>query len=443
MEISGSSLSLGHANLSLVRPVESGSRPTERAGESHELRHDHHHGRKRGHGTALHAFRQELRIALKAQFRVEVGTGHGAYLANQEPTAPDDVADEALGVAKQVVAQSPTTASRSLIQFRSRVEESVNMVRQTVSDQDDMTEVDQAVARVDGGLSEMEEQAAATKAASSSVLEVDMRTKQRSKISIRTQEGDIVKLSLKQVSEFSASSSQSIEGKSASSETEIEFSSRSRMVMKVRGDLSEAELGAIEGVLGQAQQMADAFFGGDIGAAFESAGGFQFDNEQLANVNMRFRMGQVSNISYSETVVPAALVEKPTPAVDAAVTQPVMPAATPEVAPAIEAAPAVAAQAPVADDAIGVETAVDDAPAAAIPRDAISGFFEMVGNFLRSVSEGFEGESGNAIINYQYSESFKLSLLQSVIHAVAPDDASVAADLAVDALGQMNEVESE
>ena len=434
MEISGSSLSLGHANLSPVRPVESGSRPAERAGESHELRHDHQHGRKRGHGTALHAFRHELRIALKAQFRAELGTGHGAYLTNQEPTGPDDIADEALGVAKQVVAQSPTTASRSLIQFRSRVDESVNMVRQTVSDQDDMADVDQAVARVDGGLSEMEEQAAATKAASSSVLEVDMRTRQRSKISIRTQEGDIVKLSLKQVSEFSASSSQSIEGNTASSETEIEFSSRSRMVMKVRGDLSAAELGAIEGVLEQAQQMADAFFGGDIGAAFESAGGFQFDNEQLANVNMRFRMRQVSNISYSETVVPAALVENSAPAVDAPV--------TPAVTPAVEATPAVAAQAPVADDAIAVETAVDDAPAAAIPRDAISGFFEMVGNFLRSVSEGFEGASGNAIINYQYSESFKLSLLQSVIHAVAPDDASVAADLAVDALGQMSEVEN-
>ena len=83
MEISGTSLSLGYANSSAVRSIESGHRPADRAGESHELRHDHHHGRKRGHGTALHAFRQELRIALKVQFRAELSTGHSAYLGNQ------------------------------------------------------------------------------------------------------------------------------------------------------------------------------------------------------------------------------------------------------------------------------------------------------------------------------------------------------------------------
>ena len=85
------------------------------------------------------------------------------------------------------------------------------------------------------------------------------------------------------------------------------------MVMKVRGDLNEAEMGAIQGVLGQAQEMADAFFGGDIGAAFSAAGGFTFDNEQLANVNMRFRMRQVSNISYTQTVGPTALPQNPAP----------------------------------------------------------------------------------------------------------------------------------
>jgi hypothetical protein len=336
------------------------------------------------------------------------------------------------------VAQSPTTAAKSLIEFRSRVQESVEVARQTVVSQDDMEDVDQAVIKVDDGIAAMEEEVLATRASSSSILEIDTRTKQRSNIMIRTQEGDVVKLSLRQFSELSASSSQSSEGNTASSETEIEFSSRSRMVLKVRGDLNEAELGAIQGVLGQAQEMADAFFGGDIGAAFNAAGGFTFDNEQLANVNMRFRMRQVSNISYQETVAPAALPND----------------TTPQIAPAPVAEPAqtVAADTPVTDDAVAVRApaaevpAVDESPAnaePAIPGDALNGFFEMVGSFLRSVSAGFEGLADNSHVRFQYSESFKLSLLQSVIHAAAPDDAGDAANVAVDALGQLNEVESE
>jgi hypothetical protein len=385
----------------------------------------------------LHVFRQELRLSLRAQFRADFGASQAAYVTNQEPAKPDDVADEALGVARQVVAQSPNTAAKSLIQFRSRVSESVDVARQTVASPDDMKDVDQAVVKMDEGITSMEEDAAATKASSSSVLEIDTRTRQRSSIKIRTQEGDIVKLSLKQFSELSASSGQATEGNKSSSETEIEFSSRSRMVMKVRGDLNEAEMGAIQGVLGQAQEMADAFFGGDIGAAFEAAGGFTFDNEQLARVNMRFRMRQVSNISYKETIAPAAIAKEPAP----------------QIAPAPQAEPAqtTTASKPVADDPVAVaapvvEASVVEAPDTdakpTFPSDALSGFFEMVGSFLRSVSEGFEGAGANSSIRYQYSESFKLSLLQSVIQTVAPDDANSAAKNAVEAIEQMKETEA-
>jgi len=197
----------------------------------------------------------------------------------------------------------------------------------------------------------------------------------------------------------------------------------------VRGDLNEAEMGAIQGVLGQAQEMADAFFGGDIGAAFNAAGGFTFDSEQLSNVNMRFRMRQVSNISYKETVAPAALPKDTT----------------------AESVQAIAAHAPVADVGAAVQAPVAEAPAVdepvaaakpTFPTDALSGFFEMVGSFLRSVSEGFEGVADNSSIRFQYSESFKLSLLQSVIHAVAPDDANSAAETAVEAIEQMKETEA-
>jgi len=444
MDTTGISASISSSNMLQVRPLDDGNDKVDGTRKSHDVprhhRHPSHAGHKLGRGAALQVFRQELRMSLKMQFRAEFGQSQSAYAANQEPAGPGDVADEALGAAKQIVARSPARAAKSLISFRANVQQSLDVARSTVSEQDDMADVDHAVAKVDKGLAEMEEKAAATKESSSSVLDVDMRTKQRSSIKIRTQEGDIIKLSMRQVSEFSASSSQSIDGDSAATESEIEFSSRSRMVMKVRGDLNEAELGAIEAVIEQAQQMADTFFGGDIGAAFETAGAFEFDSEQLANVNMRFRMRQVASISYAETVTRSALPDDTAPPIGPAVTVD----STPKPAQASESV------APVADDVAAVETPVadvapvDDEVAAetpAIPADAMSGFFEMVGNFLRSVSEGFEGGFGNTTIRFQHSESFKLSLLQSVIHAVAPDEASDAADAAVEAIGHMNEVE--
>ncbi|NNE34932.1 MAG: hypothetical protein HKN13_06835 [Rhodothermales bacterium] len=63
--------------------------------------------------------------------------------------------------------------------------------------------------------------------------------------------------------------------------------------------------------------------------------------------------------------------------------------------------------------------------------DPLKGLFEMVGNFLRSTSEAFGDSNGDSSIRYRYSESFKLSLLQSVINTVAPDESGAAADAAV------------
>jgi len=205
-------------------------------------------------------------------------------------------------------------------------------------------------------------------------------------------------------------------------------------MLKVDGDLNESELAAIQNVFAKAEQIADEFFGGDIGAAFNMVQGFEFDSEQLAKVNMRFRMREVSRISYSETRTTAG------PAVEAI--------SEPQSAPEASAiaAPAAASSTVPAAEPVAVALPVD-APAApkplppvAEPVDtaALSRFFESVGTFLRSVSEGFSIESGGASFKYQYSESFKLSLLQSVINTTAPDDSPDAAANANAVIEQMS-----
>ncbi len=421
MEISGISTSLDSTSRS-SSVLNAGFESTQKNGEVLKQRQHHDHHYRASRGRALSAFRQELRVSLKAEFHARFSASQQGYAGNQGNVRPVEVADEAVGVARQVVARSPGNAVASLMALRARVQQSASAVQAAVSDPRELADVDDAVARVDDGLVKLEDEAANTRESSTTVLDVDLRRKQQSRIKIRTQEGDIVKLSLKRVDRMSATDTASTDGINSESRTEVEVSSRSRMMLKVDGDLNESELAAIQNVFAQAEQIADEFFGGDIGAAFNMVQGFEFDSEQLARVNMRFKMREVSRVAYSETRTIAAPTVEPSP-VSQSTPEPVVmaspsaiPAATPAVEPsAVETPVATTDPKPQAPQAESVDTA------------ALSQFFETIGTFLRSVSEGFTIENGGASFKYQYSESFKLSLLQSVINTAAPDDSSDAA----------------
>ncbi|MDH3768557.1 MAG: hypothetical protein OES99_08900, partial [Gammaproteobacteria bacterium] len=71
------------------------------------------------------------------------------------------------------------------------------------------------------------------------------------------------------------------------------------------------------------------------------------------------------------------------------------------------------------------DTQVSETPVAT-PADpsALSDFFELLSDFLRSVSNGFDLDSGNGSFRYFYSESFKLEILKAVIHTAAPAEST-------------------
>lgn len=403
---------------------------------------DRCHGRGHGGCHSLGVFRQELRYSLKMQFHAKFASTQQSYIQNADPVSADDVAAEALGTAKQIVAAQPSQSSKALISMKASVREAASFAQQTVAADDDATELDAAVAKIDDGLDQMADDAAAVKESKTSVLDVNMRTKQRSSIRIRTQEGDIVRFDLKQVSHMSASDVAVSNEDGMASSTAVEMSSRSRMSIKVKGDLNESERLAIQAVFDQAQQMADDFFGGDIAAAFDAAQGFEYDSEQLARVNLRFRMRQSSNISYSETVStqsrpaiasaaqpsqaepPALTAANPAPATD----MPVATAVTDTTQPVVSNEEAVAApEVPSAAE----PPALDDS--------ALSGFFDLVSDFLRSIGDGFEYASGDSAFRLHYSESFKLELLRTVINAAAPagaEDAAATADAVIGSVAE-------
>ena len=383
-------------------------------------------------GRALGIFRAQLRISLQARFFTQFSANLPNYARLQQPDNADGVAAEALGAAKQVVAESPTTAAKSLVRFRSDVRETASFVRQIVEADDDIDEVDDAVNKIDDGIDELDVDIARNRESSASVLEVDTRLKQRSTIRIRTQEGDIVKLDLKRIDSLSARDAMVSNEDGFVTSTEVALSSRSRMMMRVKGDLNESELAAIQGVFAQAEEIANQFFGGDIGAAFNVVQGFEFDTEQLARVNMRFRMREVSNVSYVErtTAQPAPLPQQPV--VDAGLEPVPGPVIQPIGEPIVRSPKDPVFKQPVMpvteaplDDAPVAEAPVSDA--AAIDTTSIATFFDLLSGFLRSIGDGFEVDGGKSGFRFHYSESFKLELLKSVIFAVAPEESATAA----------------
>lgn len=407
---------------------------TQATEQSHRARGHHH----RQHSRALGVFHQELKLALSARFRSVFFASQPNYSEAKGAATPDDVAAEALVAAKQVVNDAPVSASRALITFRQKVEEAASITRETVGADDGLVDVDGAVGRVNEGLDDLEGEAAKNVESSTSILAVDSRTRERSSIRIRTQEGDIVKFHLKRAENLSATDTAFSTNGTSGSTTQVEISSRSRMVLRVDGDLNEAELAAIQNVFTRAESIADEFFNGDLSAAFDLAAGFEYDTDQLARVRMGFRSRQVTNISYSEIrtrqldpIIAPERIERPDPGrhdvkIDAGpvlADRPVDAARSPEtVALAPEEAPPVEA------------SVVADQPAAPAPSDnAIAQFFDLLSSFMRSVGEGFESNTAidSANVKYHFSSSFKLEILKSVFQVVAPDESADSASNAV------------
>lgn len=444
MNISGISTSVSANSFASSSTAGTDFHRSERMEGTREPRHEHengHHGKSRK-GLALSVFKQELHIALKAHFHAKFAVMQQGYARQQESVTSDDVAEEALGAAKQLVAEEPTKAAKSLISFRAKVEETASYVRETVGDYDDVAEVDDAVTKVDQGLSKLEDEVAVNRESSASVLAVDTRSKQRSTIQIRTQEGDIVKLSLKRIDSTSASDVAYSNNEISLTSTEVAVSSRSRMMLKVEGDLNESEMAAIQNVFAQAESIADEFFSGDVSAAFNIAQGFEFDTAQLARVNIGFRMSQVSNVSYAEAVRPATIAPALEPAVEQVPSVPVAPTSALDPVMTSTNAAAPVAEQPVTFD--GENVAETIAPAESVETgapfaDALSIFFEQLTAFIRTVGEGFTVESASASYSYHYSESFKFNLLKAVMHTVAPSDAGIAAEIAEAVIDQISE----
>ena len=401
-------------------------------------------------GRALEVLRKELMMSGAAESKPY----YCDCLDYKPVLTSDDVAAAALQDVKQSVSSNADVSSFALLRFRQRVQSAAAVTQQSVGGDADIDEVGKALGKIESGLETLDADAARNVESSASVLAIDSRQRQRSTIRIRTQEGDVVRLDIKRASQFSARDVAVSDENGEASRTEVSASSRSRLNFTVRGDLNEAEFAAIQSVFAQAESIAGEFFDGDLGAAFSQASGLEFDAGQLARVKLRFRSSEVTNTTYAQTVTrtpapaastPAApqpadipaVVSNPAPAATDAKAEPVIAAPVePEVA-VTEPAPAVE-QAPVASGG-NVPGALD------LGSDTFLRFFDLLGDFLRGVADGFERAAGGkgestdaATLKFHFSQSFKLQVFKSVLQVAAPDEsaenATTLASALIDAL---------
>lgn len=143
------------------------------------------------------------------------------------------------------------------------------------------------------------------------------RRSERTALHIKTQEGDTVRLKIKASESLSVAATQDDDDGKTVSELELQARSRTRISFRVRGDLNEQEMAAIQAVIAQAGTMAENFFSSDTEGVFAMASALEIDATQLANVRIRMKTSEQLTYPMAENL-PARLAEPPTPVPESA-----------------------------------------------------------------------------------------------------------------------------
>lgn len=106
-------------------------------------------------------------------------------------------------------------------------------------------------------------------------------------LNVKTQDGDDVIITFSKQSDYQSS----IGGYADTSGSALSFSmdrtESSDYRFSVEGDLDEAEIGALQRLIKDVNEIADDFFDGDIQTAFAQASEFRMDKTELASMNLQ------------------------------------------------------------------------------------------------------------------------------------------------------------
>lgn len=258
--------------------------------------------------------------------------------------------------------------------------------------------------------------------------------KQKTKLEIVTQEGDIVKLSLRTRLTTTLSCAAVNGANGTASAVQGTTIVGSKLELSVEGNLNSEEVAAIRDVLVAVEQLAADFFSGDVAAAFAAASDLGIDGEQLASVAIKMSARQrITTTGFLSQPVAGNVPPAPQPAladpstvapVDASPAAPAtpLPAATPE-------APAAAPTGPAA-------TLPPDAAAPAVTAVPVAAESPIgsIGRYLTQVLRGLSEDASSMNLRLKFDLLLSATQLRAAPAATATNAAIAKLEEATNAL---------
>jgi uncharacterized protein DUF5610 len=238
---------------------------------------------------------------------------------DQADFTPEKVADRIVSVVSQALGQfinqHPQDNEADFIaQVRTGIEKGFNEARDILQSLNVLQgkvaeDIDTTYALVQDGLDRLELKQSET-ISSMQYQELSAAMEQATEIQIKTQDGDVVNITLSQSLASSQTELQVQQGSARSNGFEYAAAMRSSLNVNIEGNLDKGEKQAIDDLLQNMHKVANNFFKGDIQTAFNYAQKIGFNADQIAGFSLDLKMNQsikaVSAYQQTSTVGQAA-----------------------------------------------------------------------------------------------------------------------------------------
>lgn len=150
---------------------------------------------------------------------------------------------------------------------------------------------------IQGGLDKLGQSSPAQIQHSSSLESIERSSSQSLSLDITTNDGDIVTISFQKSESTGSYQAQINNGQTSAAISEFNFESSSSFSFAVQGVLDEGESKAIEELLSNVKGVANQFFEGNAGAAFEAGLSLGFNTSELTSFSLNLDRNQAQSVT--------------------------------------------------------------------------------------------------------------------------------------------------
>jgi hypothetical protein len=417
--------------------------PREAARSPEQAHYDKHHRKHHAHGAdharGAHLYHKAAAHKLGAHAQPSISVSASVAYFTNDPVEAGEVAQNLLQTISGLLSQSdgdPQLVSAEIADSLSAARTEAEALTANEAEAEGVAETAELVEQ---GLESATEAEAQNLIEADGLVALNATRDQAYSLKIRTQEGDLVKISLRTSEALQieqAAAGDTAEDGAASPTQDIALGVGAQLNLRVYGDLNDTELAAIQGVFEQAADIAQEFFDGDLAAAFESSQAIEFDAAQIAKIRLHFRSQTSVSALYNQPAPAAVEPPEPTgePAVDTVQSE--------QTSQPFASQPGALQPADQTDEAPATDPADASTEAATASQDTaateLNNLADAIADYFRSFVEGLEAlqfnSSDDEESGYRLVTAFKLDVLKATIVASAGEGQEAAAEQAAEAI---------